>query len=181
MRYYQPTNSLYLANDAGTAVMGPITVGSGTLSNSQCTLDGAATTVSGSGATLTLALALTSKGFVGAQNVYLIALSTAKTFNSGWQSKGVWTPAPDTGPTNGTVSPNPATGLNQTFTATWSASSGGSYTGLRGAYVVINSTLAGADSLLRALLSAHQQPVPVQRRGHRSGGTHHGWFRNALQ
>ena len=78
VRYYQPTNSLYLLNDAGTAVMGPITVGSGTLSNSQCTVNGAASTVSGLGATLTVTLAVTSKGFVGAQNVYLIAVRQRK-------------------------------------------------------------------------------------------------------
>ena len=70
--YYVPTNTLYLKNDAGTGSSGPLTPGAaGTLANSQCTLTGYRTTVSGSGSTLTLNLALSATtNFVGNKNVY---------------------------------------------------------------------------------------------------------------
>ena len=92
VRYYQPTNGLYLVNDAGNQTAGPITVGSGTLSNGQCTINGADTTVSGSGSTLTLNLSLTaSPAFTGTKNIWLYMLDS-EGLNSGWKQVAAWTP-----------------------------------------------------------------------------------------
>jgi hypothetical protein len=64
----------------------------GTLSNSQCTINGVGTTVNGSGPTLTLNLAVTgASGYLGTKNIYLWASDT-EGLSSGWQNKGTWTP-----------------------------------------------------------------------------------------
>ena len=91
--YYQPTNKLYLQNDAGTASLGPLTPGAaGTLANSQCTLNGSGTTASGSGPTLTLNLSVSaSTSFLGTKNIYLHAQDSAG-LSSGWRNRGTWTP-----------------------------------------------------------------------------------------
>ena len=91
--YQQAINGLFLENDAGTAELGPLTPGTaGTLSNSQCTVNGAGTTVSGSGTTLTLNLSVSATAaFVGTQNTYL-RVQDSEGLNSGWKRKGTWTP-----------------------------------------------------------------------------------------
>jgi hypothetical protein len=93
--YLPASNALYLYNDAGTTVTGPLTPGSGsTLSNSQCTLNGTGSSASGSGNTLTLALSLTFQTAFGAQqNAYGYASDNAGKV-SGWQTLGTWTPSP---------------------------------------------------------------------------------------
>jgi hypothetical protein len=64
----------------------------GTASNTQCTLDGAASSVTTSGNNLTLNAALAFSGtFVGLQNVYLYAAGL-RGQNSGWITEGTWTP-----------------------------------------------------------------------------------------
>jgi hypothetical protein len=51
--YYQPANLLYLFNDAGTALLGPLTAGiAGTLENNQCVLDAGASSIVISSTTL---------------------------------------------------------------------------------------------------------------------------------
>ncbi len=90
--YHQTNNSLFLENDAGNAELGPLTPGTAeSLSNSQCTVNGAGTTVSGSGATLTLNLSVrATASFVGTQNTYL-RVQDSEGLNSGWRKKGTWT------------------------------------------------------------------------------------------
>jgi hypothetical protein len=92
--YYPSNNLLYLRNDAGTAFTPPMLKpgAAGTVSNSQCTLDAGASSVSTSGQNLTLNLSLSFSGtFVGAHNVYLYAIGAASGLNSGWVSSGTWT------------------------------------------------------------------------------------------
>jgi uncharacterized protein (TIGR03437 family) len=95
--YYHPQgNQLYLFNDAGNAFTIPaLTPGvAGTASNSQCTLDAGSSSVTTSGNTLTLNVALTfSSKFIGAQNVYLHAAGFSGQ-NSGWIKEGMWTAVP---------------------------------------------------------------------------------------
>src|SRR5512146_843699 len=75
--YVPGSQTLYLQNDAGTEWMGPITPGSGTLQNSQCSLNGAASSATLSGDTLTVNLALTFvSSFEGSKNVYMHAVSS---------------------------------------------------------------------------------------------------------
>lgn len=90
--YFSRQNSaIYLANDTGTW-LSPLTIGhAGTLQNSQCSLNTGASSVSASGDTLTLNLALTFKStFVGSKNVYMEVQNTSH--DSGWVQKGTWTP-----------------------------------------------------------------------------------------
>ena len=55
LAYSRPANTLYLINNAGDGYAGSMPLnGSGTLGNSQCTISGAGSSVSGSGNTMTL-------------------------------------------------------------------------------------------------------------------------------
>jgi hypothetical protein len=93
--YYHPqTNLLYLRNDAGSAWLTPALTpgGSGTLANSQCTLNASSSSVSTSGNNLTVNFSLTfTSTFTGTRNVYMYA-SGLSTLNSGWAKEGTWTP-----------------------------------------------------------------------------------------
>jgi hypothetical protein len=91
--YYDPlTNKLDLYNDAGTALLTPALTpgGSGTLTNSQCTLNASSSTVSESGNNLTLNVSLTFT--MGAGDVFLYASSGLTGQKSGWALAGTWTP-----------------------------------------------------------------------------------------
>src|ERR1039458_10466882 len=66
-----------------------LTPGSGSQQNSQCTLNGAGSSVSASGNTLTLNLALTFlTAFAGAKNIYMQAVNPNGT--AAWQLEGSW-------------------------------------------------------------------------------------------
>ena len=137
--YTPGTNQLYLYNDAGTALTGGVTPGSGgQVSNSQCTLAGNGSSLSTSGNNLTLNAALTFTGtFAGPKNVYLYAVG--KTSNSGWIQKGTWTPSPPGPPTVVALSPSTGGGLTQTFTTVFSDQKGAS--DLSAVLVLFNETL----------------------------------------
>ncbi len=87
-RYDRASNYLYLYNDAGTAWLGPVALGS-QLNNSQCTLSAGSTTPSGNNLTLNLTITFTAS-FAGAKNVYMQAVDAGGA-SSGWQVRGVWT------------------------------------------------------------------------------------------
>jgi sugar lactone lactonase YvrE len=147
VEYFPASNSLYLLNDAGSASLGPLTPGAaGTLSNSQCTVNGAGTTASGSGPTLTLNLAVTgASGYLGTKNIYMWASDTEGT-NSGWQNKGTWTPiGPDTPPTADSATPNTSTSNSQTFSLAYSIHNGKGYTDLSRVYVQLSASTANAN------------------------------------
>src|SRR5437868_7553523 len=57
--YDKAVTGFYLVNDSYSGLLGPLAVGSNlTLQNTQCTLNGTGSSVSGSGNTLTLVLSL---------------------------------------------------------------------------------------------------------------------------
>ena len=89
--YVQATNSLYLSNNAGTGTTGPMTPGAtATLKNSACVLNGAGSSVSDSGNTLSLTLSVSFvPGVAGAENVYGLAKDNAGQ-DSGWVNLGTW-------------------------------------------------------------------------------------------
>jgi hypothetical protein len=89
--YYRPSSTVYLTNDPATAWQTPVTLGqSGTLQNSQCSLDPLNSSVSGNENTLTLNLSLTFKpAFNGTKSVYMEVFDGSA--NSGWQQRGSWT------------------------------------------------------------------------------------------
>jgi len=119
--YYRASNTLKLLTDSGGQPSSPITPGSGSAQNSQCVLNGAASSVTASGGTLTMNLALTFQtAYGGVKNVYMEASSPAGT--SGWQQKGAWTVPVTVQAVS--VSPTSGSGTTQTFSLQFSDSSG---------------------------------------------------------
>jgi hypothetical protein len=92
VRYVQATNQLFLMNDVGTVWLGPITPGSaGTLSNTQCVLNGATSSVTAAGNNLTVNFSVNFLAFAGSKNLYMQAFDTANKVNSAWSIMGAWT------------------------------------------------------------------------------------------
>jgi archaellum component FlaF (FlaF/FlaG flagellin family) len=123
--YDRAANKLNLAPDTTGSylVATPGTVG--TLQNSQCAVNMAATSVVLNGNTLTLNLAMTFKpAFGGAKNIYMYGRDVSLT-NSGWQTRGTWTvPAAAAVVTADSVTPGSGTGATQTFALQYSDSNG---------------------------------------------------------
>jgi len=90
--YSQPTNALYLVNDAGNGLLPAILLnGSGTLSNSQCTITGAGSSATGSGNSLALTLNISfASPFSGNRIFYLAVRDVNEANNTGWQSLVAW-------------------------------------------------------------------------------------------
>ena len=140
--YYVSSNQLYLENDASSQWAGSVTIGQGgTVQNSQCIVNGATSSASGSGSNLTLSVALTfQSGFAGAMNVYLDAYDGV---DAGWQQKGTWTLGNVVmGPVS--VTPNTGSGSSQTFGFVYADPKG--YTALSSVRVLINSALSGTSA-----------------------------------
>jgi hypothetical protein len=123
--YYQSTNRLYLVLDSGAGWQGPLTPGqAGTLQNSQCTLNGGASSVSAVGNNLTVNAALTFKpAFTGNKTVYLDAEDTPGKLSSGFKTLGSWT-VPNFAPTAVSVTPSSGTGSTQIFSFLFSDTGG---------------------------------------------------------
>jgi len=90
--YARPINALYLVNDAGTALSpGLILNGSGSVSNSQCTITAAGSAVTGAGNTLTVTLNIAFSGSFYANRIFYLAARDVNEANTtGWQSLGAW-------------------------------------------------------------------------------------------
>jgi probable HAF family extracellular repeat protein len=90
LAYSRPLNTLYLVNDLGDGLLPGFSFGStGTLGNSQCTVIGAGSSMSGSGNILTLTLNMAfSPTFTGNRVIYMAARSNGDVLNSGWQAVG---------------------------------------------------------------------------------------------
>ena len=124
---YTPANDyLYLDNDNETAWAGWETLGtSGTLQNSQCQINLAASSATGTGTDLTLNLAITFlSGLSGAQQIFMATGDNAGLV-APWQKMGTWTVGSvATPPVNVSVTPSSGTGTVQTFAFTVSSAAG---------------------------------------------------------
>jgi hypothetical protein len=141
--YYPGSNLVSLSSDAGGWV-GSAAIGqSGTLQNSQCTVNTAASSVSGNGNDLTLNVALTFKtAFSGAKNIYMDAYDGAY---SGWQQKGSWTvPGASGPPAPVSVTPSSGSANNQTFSFVFSSPRG--YAALVMVRGLINTAMSGVSA-----------------------------------
>jgi phospholipase C len=89
--YNRADNQIRLINDAGTGYLGPLTLGSsGTLQNSQCTINAGNSSASASGNILTLNIAISfTPAFGGSKNTYGWVENNANT-SSGWITLGTW-------------------------------------------------------------------------------------------
>jgi hypothetical protein len=126
--YDAAANDIKLLDDAG--VWGaPVALGSGTLANSQCSVNLASSAATPSGNTLTLVLQLTfAGGFTGPKNIYMLAASATGP-SSGWIQRGTWTPNAVVGPAvvnPVSVTPNSGSGATQAFTLQYTDSLGAS-------------------------------------------------------
>ena len=144
---YGPPNILYLqSNDLTTWYQG--TAGSAAvLQNSQCSVNLATSLVSGSGTTLTVAVALSfSSTFTGAKNIYALAADSAS--SSGWKTLGSWTataPPVTLGPPTVQVSPTSGSGSSTTFSVAVTDGSSG-YSAITQADLFIGNTVGAASS-----------------------------------
>jgi probable HAF family extracellular repeat protein len=132
-------------NDTSTAFLGPVTLGSATtLSNSQCRLNAAGSSVSGSGNSLTLNLAMTFfSSWGGGKWQYLNAEDTSGV-NSGYFALGTWTVPGNQPPTADSVAPSSGSGFTQTFALQYSDPGGAS--NLATTWVWFNATQSSSSS-----------------------------------
>lgn len=119
--YDRDSNAVYLFNDSLTTLIGPLVPGSGgSISNSQCSVNGPSTTlISGTGTDLTLSLGFALLGNYGtiSHNVYLYA--TDKQGNgTGWLQRATWGTTGPVAPTIVSGTPASTTANPQTFTFT---------------------------------------------------------------
>jgi hypothetical protein len=145
--YYPATNAMYLENNAGTGTLGPITPGSSsTLSNSQCTLNGAGSSATGSGNTLKVYFAITfANTYAGLKNIYIDATAENGAISGGgFAAKGTWTPVSLGPPTVVSLSPGSGTGLTQTFSATYSDPNG--LSDLNNVRLLMNPSINGVNA-----------------------------------
>jgi hypothetical protein len=91
LAYSVPSRRLWLVDDAGTALLPSLDVGQGgSISNSQCSVDGASLTVAGSGEDLILTVRLEfAPSFQGNRIVYAAA-GDFQNRNSGWTPTAWW-------------------------------------------------------------------------------------------
>jgi dienelactone hydrolase len=91
LRYDRTTNVVEIIHDDGSGWKGGIAPGSGTLSNSQCSVDGAGFSITTSGNTLTQSFAVDfSAAFKGDRSIFLDASDRAGVV-AGWRLAGSWT------------------------------------------------------------------------------------------
>jgi hypothetical protein len=149
--YDRAAARMYLVNDAATQWMSGLLSSGSTLQNTQCSVSLAGSSVTVSGTTLSMNLAVTFKAaFAGAKNIYMSGASSGNV-SSGWQDRGDWTVGSGAGTGTGTGSvtvaavsatPNAGSGATQTFALTYSDSLGA--TDLVTTWVWFSPTLSGS-------------------------------------
>jgi hypothetical protein len=118
--YNSATNVISLADDLPSNGSVTVVPGGGSQQNSQCIVNGAGTSASISGSTLTLTVSLAFQpGFSGGKTAYLYAADAGA--NTGWISRGTWTVTiPPSQPSVDSVAPNAGLGVSQAFTFVFS-------------------------------------------------------------
>lgn len=138
--YDRASNAIYLYNDGLTGLNGFVAGTSGVAQNSQCRINGAATTVSASGTDLVLNLNITRQGSYasGARNLY-VWITDNDGFGTGWQQAATWTTAGagPQAPTLASASPTSSTGATQIFSITARDADGAS--DIQRIYFLVNS------------------------------------------
>ncbi len=147
--YSQPLGVLYLVNDLGpgSGISAGLTLGgTGSVSNSQCTINSAGSSAVGSGNTLTLTLNVTYKAaFLGNKVIY-VAAGDQSGNSTGWSTVGA-TIVPETAPVfprAGTMSP--PTGTTATATLAYTFLDATSTTNLQTAWALINNAIDGRQA-----------------------------------
>lgn len=149
LAYVQASNTLFLVNDAGDAG-GPyagtlVMNGAGSMSNSQCVISGAGSSVAANGNILTLTLNISFSGtFGGNQVVYMAARDSVN--NTGWRTMGVHgsSATPTTFPNAVGMSPASGTTANPTLSLTYQDAT--SAANLQTAWALINTAIDGRSA-----------------------------------
>ena len=115
--YVRASNLLYLENNAGTGAQGSVTPAqTGTVANSQCSINGASSSVTVSGNLLKVLVNITFRAaFAGTENIYMNAAGNEGQTSGGLTLKGTWNTTTDVAPTDVSVTPPSGTGTTQTF------------------------------------------------------------------
>jgi uncharacterized repeat protein (TIGR01451 family) len=154
--YTASTQTLQIINDNGLAFGVAAKIGvSGTLQNSQCSIDLGASSASGVGNNLTLKLSVTFKPtFTGLKTIFMQTFN--KFVGSGWQTRGTW--VPPTPPSAVSVTPSAVSGISQNLQLVYSDPTG--FGDITQAEVLINSKLTFTGSC-SALYTASTQTLQV--------------------
>jgi hypothetical protein len=140
--YYRGWNLLFLANDANNSWGSGAVLGtSGTLSNSQCSVNIGGSSSSGGGNDLYVNLAITfTSAFGGARNTYMYVTDHAFQV-SGWQQVGTWIVSSLT-----PVSVSPASGFGayRSFAVAYYDSAG--YTDINEAKFLVQTSVNGVNA-----------------------------------
>jgi hypothetical protein len=141
--FARAANAVYLANDAASAWLAPVTLGAAsTQQNAQCSLSGAGSSVSASGNNLILNLALTFKSaYLGAKTIYMEIFDGQ---DSGWQNRGSWTVTDNGPPAPVSVAPSSGSGSSQAFSFQFTDPRG--YAAIQTASILVGASLAGSNS-----------------------------------
>jgi hypothetical protein len=146
VRYYAPTGLLYLLSDnGGSWGTGAKPGGTGTLSNSQCTVNMSTSTVTPSGDMLTVMVNLSfSSSFDGGKQIWEYAQNRGGRY-AGWNDMGTWMvgSSAEAAPSTGTVSPSSGFGTAQQFTLVASDPNGAG--DLAHVYMLLNRALSALN------------------------------------
>ncbi len=147
IHFKPPTNVVYLYSDTAGSTTGPLTLGSsGTLQNSQCTINGSGSSSSGAGNNVTVNLSLTfPTSFGGAKLIYAKAQDVTD-MALGWTQVGSWTipSGAPVAPSGATMTPSSGSGSSQTFAFVYTDSNG--FQDITWTQVLFNSTLSGLQA-----------------------------------
>lgn len=142
--YHQPSNQLHIVSDNGAVWSSPITPGSGTLSNSRCSVDGAHFSVQQAGDELRISARVIYAGGPRATLTHWVRSQDSLT-DTGWSQEGLWTlpGAPNGWPSIGAVTPSEGQGLGQTFEFEFHDPNGGDDVSF--ITLILNESLAWAN------------------------------------
>jgi uncharacterized repeat protein (TIGR01451 family) len=165
LAYAVPTNVLYLVPDNGTGLLPGLALnGVGNLSNSQCTINGAQSSASGSGNVLTLTLSITfTPSFAGNKLVYMAARDLLN--NSGWQTMGTHgvPPLPTAFPNPISVSPSFGNTANAVLTFVYQDATSAS--NFQTMWALTNTALDGRSACYIAYYAPGNQVLLVPDNG----------------
>ena len=148
LAYAKNGNALYLVSDAGDGTYAGTLVmnGTGSLGNSQCTISGAGSSVTGSGNVLTLTLNMTfSAAFSGNRVIYMAARDSSQN-TSGWQTLGVHGSSTTLTAFPAPASMSPASGSIANPTITFTYQDATSAANLLTSWALINTAIDGRSA-----------------------------------
>ncbi len=146
LTYIAARNEFSLLSDAGNSWTWGQPGATGTVSNSQCSVDMSATTVIPSGNTLTIAPTITFKsGFAAGIQTYMYVADVVG-MNTAWKTMGWWMvgSVPESAPSAVSVSPSSGFGTTQQFSFVASSPNGAG--NLADVHMLFNTTLQWPNS-----------------------------------